>query len=146
MDETEAEQTEQEEPEQIAYGSYLVDVLEDVPVNSYDADAFYQEDGRIYYESDTVETRTGIDVSVYQGDIDWEAVKNDRIDFAIIRLGFRGYGESGSMNLDRNFTANLEGAIAAGLDVGSTFSPRLLQWKRRLRRRILSSNIWMDMI
>ena len=111
-----------------------------------DADAFYQEDGRIYYESDTVETRTGIDVSVYQGDIDWEAVKNDRIDFAIIRLGFRGYGESGSMNLDRNFTANLEGAIAAGLDVGSTFSPRLLQWKRRLRRRILSSNIWMDMI
>ena len=146
LDETEAEQTEQEEPEQIAYGSYLVDVLEDVPVNSYDADAFYQEDGRIYYESDTVETRTGIDVSVYQGDIDWEAVKNDRIDFAIIRLGFRGYGESGSMNLDRNFTANLEGAIAAGLDVGSTFSPRLLQWKRRLRRRILSSNIWMDMI
>ena len=93
-----------------------------------------------------METRTGIDVSVYQGDIDWEAVKNDRIDFAIIRLGFRGYGESGSMNLDRNFTANLEGAIAAGLDVGSTFSPRLLQWKRRLRRRNLSSNIWMDMI
>lgn len=146
LDETEAEQTEQEEQEQIAYGSYLVDVLEDVPVNSYDADAFYQEDGRIYYESDTVETRTGIDVSVYQGDIDWEAVKNDGIDFAIIRLGFRGYGESGSMNLDRNFTANLEGAIAAGLDVGSTFSPRLLQWKRRLRRRNLSSNIWMDMI
>ena len=121
LDETEAEQTEQEEQEQIAYGSYLVDVLEDVPVNSYDADAFYQEDGRIYYESDTVETRTGIDVSVYQGDIDWEAVKNDRIDFAIIRLGFRGYGESGSMNLDRNFTANLEGAIAAGLDVGVYF-------------------------
>ena len=121
LDETEAEQTEQEEQEQIAYGSYLVDVLEDVPVNSYDADAFYQEDGRIYYESDTVETRTGIDVSVYQGDIDWEAVKNDGIDFAIIRLGFRGYGESGSMNLDRNFTANLEGAIAAGLDVGVYF-------------------------
>ena len=146
LDETEAEQTEQEEPEQIAYGSYLVDVLEDVPVNSYDADAFYQEDGRIYYESDTVETRTGIDVSVYQGNIDWEAVKNDRIDFAIIRLGFRGYGESGSMNLDRNFTANLEGAIAAGLDVGSTFSPRLFPCQRRLRRRHLSSTLWMDLL
>ena len=118
---TETEQAAQEDPEQIAYGSYLVDVLEDVPVNSYDADAFYQEDGRIYYESDTVETRTGIDVSVYQGEIDWEAVKNDGIDFAIIRLGFRGYGESGSMNLDRNFTANLEGAITAGLDVGVYF-------------------------
>lgn len=115
------EQAAQEDPEQIAYGSYLVDVLEDVPVNSYDADAFYQEDGRIYYESDTVETRTGIDVSVYQGEIDWETVKNDGIDFVIIRLGFRGYGESGSMNLDRNFTANLEGAIAAGLDVGVYF-------------------------
>ena len=77
---TETEQAAQEDPEQIAYGSYLVDVLEDVPVNSYDADAFYQEDGRICYESDTVETRTGIDVSVYQGEIDWEAVKNDGID------------------------------------------------------------------
>ena len=39
-EESEAEPIEQEEPEQIAYGSYLVDVLEDVPVNSYDADAF----------------------------------------------------------------------------------------------------------
>ena len=120
-EENEAEQIEQEEPEQITYGSYLVDVLEDVPVNSYDENAFYQEDGRICYASDTVETRTGIDVSVYQGDIDWGAVKNDGINFAIIRLGFRGYGESGSMNLDRNFTANLEGAIAAGLDVGVYF-------------------------
>ena len=70
LEENEAEQVEQEEPEQITYGSYLVDVLEDVPVNSYDTDAFYQEDGRTYYASDTVETRTGIDVSVYQGDID----------------------------------------------------------------------------
>lgn len=106
---------------QIQYGSYWVDILEDVPVNPYDAQAFYSRDGRLCYASGDVETRTGVDVSVYQGDIDWEAVKNDGIDFAIIRLGFRGYGESGSMNLDGKFIANLEGASAAGLDVGVYF-------------------------
>ena len=73
------------------------------------------------YDAPGVDTRTGIDVSVYQGDIDWEAVKADGIDYAIIRLGFRGYGSTGSMNLDENFIANIEGATAAGLDVGVYF-------------------------
>ena len=105
---------------QLQYGSYWVDILEDVPVSRYDPDAFFiTSDGRIGYSG--AETRTGIDVSVYQGDIDWEAVKADGIDFAIIRLGFRGYGSEGSMNLDRNFQSNLEGAISVGLDVGVYF-------------------------
>ena len=36
----------------------------------------------------------GIDVSYYQGEIDWKKVKNDNIDFAILRAGFRGWGTS----------------------------------------------------
>lgn len=45
---------------------------------------------RKYYFSDTgvLKSKTGIDVSQYQGKIDWEKVKNDGVDFAIIRLGF----------------------------------------------------------
>lgn len=106
---------------QIQYKSYWVDILEDVPVNTYDAACFSLSDGRMRYDAPGVDTRTGIDVSVYQGDIDWEAVKADGIDYAIIRLGFRGYGSTGSMNLDENFIANIEGATAAGLDVGVYF-------------------------
>lgn len=63
----------------------------------------------------------GIDVSRYQSTIDWAAVKNSGIDFAIIRVGFRGYGTKGSLCVDDNYKVNIEGALAAGLDVGLYF-------------------------
>ena len=59
----------------------------------------------------------GIDVSEWQADIDWEKVAADGIDFAIIRCGYRGYG-AGKLLADKRFHENMEGAIAAGLDVG----------------------------
>ena len=62
-----------------------------------------------------------IDVSKYQGDIDWEAVKASGIDYAIIRAGFRGYGETASLNTDTYFETNIKSAIAAGLEVGVYF-------------------------
>ncbi len=63
----------------------------------------------------------GIDVSKYQTTIDWEAVADDGIQFAIIRLGFRGYGEAGTLVEDNYFRQNIEGAKKAGLDVGVYF-------------------------
>lgn len=63
----------------------------------------------------------GIDVSKYQSTIDWKAVAADGIDFAIIRLGFRGYSASGALVEDNYFRQNLEGAKAAGIDVGVYF-------------------------
>ena len=47
-------------------------------------------DGRKYYfnPDGVLKSLTGIDVSKYQGKIDWDKVKNDGIDFAIIRIGF----------------------------------------------------------
>lgn len=59
-------------------------------VNAYDKDLFRREDGRIVYASDQVQTRVGIDVSQFQREIDWEAVKNDGVDYAMIRIGGRG--------------------------------------------------------
>ncbi len=63
----------------------------------------------------------GIDVSSYQKIIDWEKVKADGIDFAFIRVGFRGYGDSGSLNTDGMYAKNLAGAAAAGVKVGVYF-------------------------
>ena len=65
-------------------------------------------------------TARGIDVSKFQGSIDWNAVKADGITFAIIRCGYRGYG-SGALVEDSTYRANIRGAINAGLKVGVYF-------------------------
>ncbi|HAQ63590.1 MAG TPA: hypothetical protein DCR23_03920, partial [Ruminococcaceae bacterium] len=66
-------------------------------------------------------SKTGIDVSKYQYDINWQKVKAAGVDYAIIRLGFRGYGSEGKMKIDNYFEKNLSGAKAAGVDVGVYF-------------------------
>ncbi|MDO5448303.1 MAG: GH25 family lysozyme [Clostridia bacterium] len=63
----------------------------------------------------------GVDVSVYQGNINWAKAKAAGIDFAIIRLGFRGWGSNGSLNIDTKFHTNIAGAKAAGIKVGVYF-------------------------
>lgn len=63
--------------------------------------------------------RDGIDVSRYQGDIDWNAVKSSGVEFAFIRVGYRGYGDAGTLVQDERAKANLQGAINAGLKVGA---------------------------
>ncbi len=62
----------------------------------------------------------GVDVSKYQRDIDWNAVKASGIDFAIIRVGYRGWG-TGALVEDSYFKRNIQGATAAGLKVGLYF-------------------------
>ena len=59
----------------------------------------------------------GIDVSSYQGNVDWKAVKNAGISFVILRCGFRGYTQGGLI-ADDKFAANIQGANSAGLKVG----------------------------
>ncbi len=62
----------------------------------------------------------GIDVSSYQGIINWRKVKAAGVDYAIIRLGYRGYG-TGDIRLDDRYEANMTGAISAGIPVGVYF-------------------------
>jgi GH25 family lysozyme M1 (1,4-beta-N-acetylmuramidase) len=68
----------------------------------------------------------GIDVSSYEGKIDWSEVKEDNIDFAMIRVGFRGYGVSsdgvdGKLVKDTYFDYNISEANKAGIPVGVYF-------------------------
>ncbi len=62
----------------------------------------------------------GIDVSKWNGTIDWEAVKNSGVSYVIIRCGYRG-SSKGMLVEDPKFTSNIKGAIAAGLKVGVYF-------------------------
>lgn len=68
----------------------------------------------------------GIDVSYHDGKIDFKAVKKAGVEFVIIRVGYRGYGKSGSLNADPNFAVNMKNAIDAGLPVGVYFYSQAL--------------------
>lgn len=101
---------------------YFLPLQEDLAMNTYvDENFIEEENGLVSYQKDgEVLTRKGIDVSKYQGEIDWEAVKNDGIDYAIIRVGIRGYSEGGIVE-DEYFHQNMEGAIENGIPVGAYF-------------------------
>lgn len=103
------------------YGEIWLPAFTNVPRHSFDYGGLVLENGRYTYtENGEVKSRTGIDVSYHQGEIDWERVAADGIDFAILRVGYRGY-ESGALNLDEQFHTYINGALDAGLDVGVYF-------------------------
>ena len=91
-----------------------------VAENSYDPAGFYEEGGFKRYKSADTIASVGVDVSSHQQDIDWELVAANGVEFAMIRVGYRGYTE-GEIQPDDYFTQNIEGALAAGLDVGVYF-------------------------
>lgn len=64
--------------------------------------------------------RIGIDVSRYQFDIDWQQVADAGVEFAMIRIAYRGY-ETGAIAEDPYAKINLEGALNAGIEVGVYF-------------------------
>lgn len=77
--------------------------------------------GNTYTHNDVFKDRilvNGIDVSAYQDNIDWNRVKADGVDFAIIRVGGRGYGAAGRTYIDGYYRQNIENAKKAGVMVG----------------------------
>lgn len=74
--------------------------------------------GNFYYHDEKfkdAEILEGIDVSKWQGDIDWKKVKAAGVDFAIIRVGYRS-SSSGNIAIDSKFKQNIEGAKEAGIE------------------------------
>lgn len=83
------------------------------------------------YKNDN--TKIGIDVSKYQGDIDFEKVKNAGVEFVIIRLGYQYYFND-KLELDPYFKQNIENATKAGLDVGIYFYSYALTEKEAIEQ------------
>ena len=100
---------------------YETEIKVNFPKTNYCNDNFVFENGKTNYEDANYYSRQGIDVSNHQGYIDWKKVRAAGIDFAIIRIGYRGYGKEGSINLDKEFRRNIENAQTAGIDVGVYF-------------------------
>lgn len=89
--------------------------------NTYDfTNLTMKADKMAYYEDGQKTSYIGVDISKYNGEIDFLALKEAGMDFAMIRLGARGYG-SGQIVLDEKFTENITKAQEAGIDIGIYF-------------------------
>lgn len=91
--------------------------LEGVPANELTEESFSSNDGRIEYTGTDYDVLRGVDVSEHQLDIDWKQVAASGVDYAYIRVGWRGYTEGGLFE-DVYFERNIQGALDAGLHVG----------------------------
>ena len=84
------------------------------------SECFGEENGYKTYDSEDVHAKLGVDVSVYQGSIDWQTVAESDVEFAILRAGYRGYAE-GETGVDEYFQYNLEQTALYGMDGGIYF-------------------------
>ncbi len=91
---------------------------EDKAVNGAAEDADGTENMELQFDNGSA--KLGIDVSKWNEEIDWAAVKEAGIEFAIIRCGYRG-ASTGALVIDPRYQENIEGAIEAGIPVGVYF-------------------------
>ena len=87
------------------------------PFDQYD----FQYSKRNYLYCLKQESFVGVDVSAFQHDIDWNQVKASGVDFAMLRLGYRGWGAKGTLVKDEYIDQNLAGTAAAGIPIGAYF-------------------------
>lgn len=91
---------------------------EDKAVNGAEEAADGSENTELQFQKGNA--KLGIDVSKWNKEIDWQAVKEEGIEFAIIRCGYRG-AASGALVIDPMYEENIKGAIDAGIPVGVYF-------------------------
>ena len=109
-----------------AGNGYGFEVDKDAKMHSYDVTLVERDGDTVTYEGDTSYTiRKGVDVSKWQGYVDWDKVKADGYDFAFMRLGYRGY-EEGLLHVDNTFHQNMQNANAADMDIGVYFFSQAL--------------------
>lgn len=94
--------------------------LPGVEANTMTAEDFTDQSGQPSYTGDGYQVLRGVDVSEHQHQIDWAQVAASGVDYAYVRLGYRGYTEGGLFE-DPYFKANVEGALANGLQVSVYF-------------------------
>ncbi len=104
-----------EEPEYVA-------ISRSISLNGLNEEGFSTDDkGRLTYSiNGKPASHFGIDVSKNNGYIDWFKAKEDGVEFAMLKLGSRGYS-TGNIQMDDSFERNIEGCSANGIDVGAYF-------------------------
>lgn len=100
---------------------HFIPISDRLKKHNYSTENLLISDGEIAYAvSGQPISHKGIDVSKYNGVIDWSQVAADGVEFAFIRVGIRGYG-SGKLVEDEGFEENVENALSNGIKVGVYF-------------------------
>lgn len=106
-----------------------VEISEKIPLYTYDFTNLKITNGQMEYFVDGEKNSwLGVDLSKSSGDVDFDALHSNGVDFVMLRLGSRGY-ESGLLTLDESFENNIAKAQGAGLEVGVTFFSQALDVK-----------------
>lgn len=90
----------------------------DIAKNTYVNSKFSTKNGLMSYADKNAVK--GVDISEWQGNIDWKKVKAAGINFAIVRVGYRGQ-TAGKIYEDKKYEQNMKGALSAGIEVGAYF-------------------------
>lgn len=108
----------------------FVPIYQEVKKSAYDwSNLSIINQYKYYAPNGEKQCKIGIDVSKYQTDIDWNKVKESGVEFVMIRAGYRGYGTSGKIVIDDMFEKHMQGAQAAGLEVGVYFFSQAIDQK-----------------
>lgn len=108
------------------YYGKKIPIYAGVQPNQFQQGDFQWNGNRLAYTGNAFRTRFGIDVSAYQNrasqneTIDWQAVANDGVEFAMVRIGLRGTS-TGKISEDAFYRQNIQGAMDAGIDTGVYF-------------------------
>lgn len=97
------------------------EILSAVKKNDYDFEQYLtNKDGILEYKDNMRTAVLGIDLSRFNGDIDWTSVKASGVTFAMLRLGSRGYG-TGEITLDDRFVDYAQNAALNNINIGAYF-------------------------
>lgn len=103
-----------------------VEISKKIPLFNYDFTNLKITNGQMEYFVDGEKNSwLGVDLSKSSGNVDFEALHNNGVDFVMLRLGSRGY-ETGLLTLDESFETNVAKAQGAGLEIGVTFFSQAL--------------------
>lgn len=103
-----------------------VEISKKIPLYTYDFTNLKIINGQMeYYVDGEKNSWLGVELSKSSGDVDFEALRSNGVDFVMLRLGSRGY-ETGLLTLDEKFETNISKAQGAGLEVGVTFFSQAL--------------------
>lgn len=97
------------------------EIIKDMPRNDYNLENnLINENGLLTYKDSKRESVKGVDLSKYNGTVDFTKLKEAGVGFAMLRLASRGYG-SGKISLDEKFVEYAQNAQVAGIQIGAFF-------------------------
>jgi len=112
----------------LTYNGRILEIAPGVPLNTYSVDGFSGSGDTMDYTEPGVTVLRGVDVSRYQGTVDWNALWNAGARFTILRVGGR-YQQSGEIYDDKLFEEYYAGAKAVGMRIGVYFYSQAINTK-----------------